>query len=182
MTVGDQRTIGPVPSAANGAVRQRRVDGGRNRVIKLKLDDADYRSITDRANECKLSVQRFLVSCALSRRFSSSTPPRGPVPAPRIGSAASAELVGIRRLTANLANNINQIARVLNSGGTPSDSIPAAAEAVRRVMIRLDSVLAAMAIDPSVRTAERPIPAPSGSSSVRGIPSQAPRITPEAPT
>jgi Bacterial mobilisation protein (MobC) len=55
----------------------------------------------------------------------------------------AAELTGLRRLTANLANNINQIARRLNSGGAPDASVDPALEAVRRTMDRLDRALAA---------------------------------------
>jgi hypothetical protein len=65
-------------------------------------------------------------------------------------SALAAELVGLRRLVANMANNINQIARKLNSGGWPDGSIHPAAEALQRTMRRLDAALAG--IDTAVRT------------------------------
>jgi Bacterial mobilisation protein (MobC) len=64
-------------------------------------------------------------------------------------------LAALRRLTGNLANNINQIARVLNSGGVPDASIPATAEAVRRAMTRLDSVLSGMVPDHAARPQNR---------------------------
>jgi Mobilization protein NikA len=142
----------PVPSAANGATRRRRVDGGRHRAVNLRLDDAEYAAISSYAASAKLSIQRFIVSCALT-----GTAPASPAP-----SALTAEIAGVRRLTANLANNVNQIARKLNSGGVPDSSIPATAEAVRRVMLRLDSVLAGL---PGVSSAQRPpSPRPPGSS------------------
>jgi Bacterial mobilisation protein (MobC) len=58
-----------------------------------------------------------------------------------LSQAFIAELAGLRRLTGNLANNINQIARRLNSGGRPDSSIAAAAESVSRVTARLDLAL-----------------------------------------
>ena len=55
----------PVPSAANGATRLRQVGKEAASVpIKVKLDDAEYDAIAARAADCKLSVQRFLLSCA----------------------------------------------------------------------------------------------------------------------
>lgn len=130
-----------VPSASNGAARRHRVEGGRRHVVKVRLDDAEYDAITARAADSKVSVQWLLVSSALVRR-----PPASPAP-----SALAAELAGLRRLVANLANNMNQIARKLNSGGVPDSSIPAAADVVRRAILRLDSALAAL-------TTEWPLP------------------------
>ncbi len=135
----------PVPSAANGAVRRRRVEGGRRRAVNLRLDEAEYAAISSYAATAKLSIQRFIVSCALTSRT-----PVTPTP-----SALTAEIAGVRRLTANLANNVNQIARRLNSGGVTDSSIPATAEAVRRVMLRLDSVLAGLPGDSSVSSVGR---------------------------
>ena len=146
----EQITRKAVPSAAKGATRLRRVDGGREHAIKVKLNKAEYQAISTRAADRKLSVQRFLLSCALA-----PNPVVQPVRAP---SPLTAELAGLRRLTGNLANNINQIARVLNSGGVPDASIPAAAEAVRRAMTRLDCVLSGMIPDHAARPAPRSIP------------------------
>jgi hypothetical protein len=165
----DHQASRPIPSQAAGATRQRRVEGGRRHAIKLRLDDAEYEAVTSSAAELKLSVQRFLLSSALARRFP-------PAPA-RIPSQLAAELAGLRRLTANLANNINQIARALNSGATPTSSITAAADAVRRAMLRLDSVLAVLSADSSARPTARsagPTAAPVSRGSAR-IAAEAPR-------
>jgi Bacterial mobilisation protein (MobC) len=165
----DQMVRREAPSAANGAARLHRVDGGRRHAVTVRLDDAEYRSILDRAAEYKLSIQRFLVSCALARRAPAPTPPRGTTP-PRIPSPVIAELAGLKRLTANLANNINQIVRALNSGGTPDASIAAAADAVRRVMLRLDSVLTGMTAEHPARPPARPVPDQAVRGSPRTIP------------
>jgi hypothetical protein len=171
--MNDQVTRKTIPSAANGAARLRRIDGGRQHAIKVKLDDAEYDAIAARAADCKLSVQRFLVSCALARRSPAAVPQ-----VVGVRTSLTAELTGLRRLTANLASNINQIARVLNSGGVPDSSIPATADAVRRATVRIDSVLAGLAADPSGRpTGRSASPSAGHGSSAPGT-----RIVPEAPS
>jgi hypothetical protein len=165
----EKTTRKPAPSAAKGATRLRRAVGGREHAIKVKLNNAEYQAISTRAAERKLSVQRFLLSCALVPRTETQ-----PVRAP---STLTAELAGLRRLTGNLANNINQIARVLNSGGVPDASIPATADAVRRAMTRLDSVLSGMVADHTARPAARSVPSPETQPEDRG--SSCP--VPEAP-
>ena len=166
----EQTTRKMVPSAANGATRLRRAAGGREHAIKVKLNNAEYQAISARAADRKLSVQRFLLSCALAQ-----TADVQPVRAP---STLTAELAGLRRLTGNLANNINQIARVLNSGGVPDTSIPATADAVRRAMTRLDSVLSGMAPDHAARPTARSVPSPATQPKDRG----SSRPVPEAPS
>ena len=99
-------------------------------MVEIKFTDAEYAAIAARATESKVSVQRFLVGCALARWPLAAMP-----------SSLAAELAALRRLTGNLANNINQIARRLNSGGTPDASIDPALAAVRRAMDRLDRAL-----------------------------------------
>ena len=129
----DQVTRHAVPSQVNGAARLRRVEGGRQHVVKVKLDEAEYAAIAGRAADLKVSIQRYFVSSAFISR--------SPAQPARVPSSMAAELAGLRRLTANLANNINQIARRLNSGGSPDASIDPALAAVRRAMDRLDRAL-----------------------------------------
>ncbi|HXL90422.1 MAG TPA: plasmid mobilization relaxosome protein MobC [Streptosporangiaceae bacterium] len=156
----EKTTRKPAPSAAQGATRLRRVVGGREHAIKVKLNNAEYQAISTRAADRKLSMQRFLLSCALA--------PRTEIQPVRAPSTLTAELAGLRRLTANLANNINQIARVLNSGGVPDTSIPATADAVRRAMTRLDSVLSGMTPDHTASPAARSTPSPKARPIDRG--------------
>jgi hypothetical protein len=124
----------PVPSAARGTARRHRVDGGRHCIVRVRFTDAEFAAVEVRAAESKVTMQRYLAGCALARCQ--------PQAAHKPSSALAAELAALRRLTANLANNINQIARRLNSGGTPDASIDPALEAVRRAMTRLDRALA----------------------------------------
>jgi hypothetical protein len=120
-----------VPAASKGSARRHRVEGGRKHEVKIRFTDAEYDAIAARAADAKVSIQRFLVDGALARRSPRAVP-----------SALIAELTGLHRLTANLASNINQIARRLNTGLSPDASLPAAADSVRRAMNRLDSALA----------------------------------------
>jgi hypothetical protein len=106
-------------------------------VVEIKFTDAEYAAVAARATEAKVSIQRLLTSCALARRTLAASP------------SLAAELVALRRLTANLANNINQIARHLNSGGSPDAGIDPALAAVRRAMDRMDRALATTDPPPS---------------------------------
>ncbi len=150
----------PVPSAARGAARRRRVEGGRPRAVKIRLTDAEYEAIAARAADSGVSVQRLLVAGALTSG-----------PATTVPSALAAELAGLRRLVANIANNINQIARKLNSGGRPDAGITSAADAVRHTMRRLDVALGA-----AVRSGlpKQPVRDPD-------LPSQGPEPGPQSP-
>jgi hypothetical protein len=121
-----------VPSGARGAARRRRVEGGRPRAVKIRFTDAEYEAVAARAADSRVSIQRLLVAGALTSEPATTAP-----------SALTAELAGLRRLVANIANNINQIARKLNSGGRPDVGIASAADAVQRTMRRLDAALGA---------------------------------------
>ncbi|MBO0803217.1 MAG: hypothetical protein J2P25_09105 [Nocardiopsaceae bacterium] len=123
-----------VPAASKGAARRHRVEGGRPHAVKIRLTDAEYDAIAARAAEARVSVQRYLVGRALART--------APVQHRVAPSALTAELAAVRRLTANLASNINQIARRLNSGGDPDAGMTATADAVLRTTRRIDAVLA----------------------------------------
>ena len=121
----------PVPAAANGAARRHRVEGGRPHAVKIRFTDAEYEAVAAHAADAGVSVQRYLTDRAFTGR---SSPVRAP-------AALVAELSGLRRLTGSLANNMNQIARWLNSGGRPDARVTAAMDSVRRAMTRLDSAL-----------------------------------------
>jgi hypothetical protein len=98
----------------------------------MRFNDAEYEALTARAASAGVSVQRFLADGAFASR-------RLPVSAP---AALIAELAGLLRLTRSLSNNINQIARWLNSGGRPDARVTAALDSVQRAMTRLEAVLA----------------------------------------
>jgi Bacterial mobilisation protein (MobC) len=121
----------PVPAACRGAARRHRVEGGRRRELKIRFTEAELDAITARAADAHVSVQRFMVGSALARRAQPAVPVQ-----------LAAEVASLKRLIANLANNINQIARRLNSGGAPDAGLTATADSVRRAMNRLDIAIA----------------------------------------
>jgi hypothetical protein len=124
-----EETHRPIPSAGRGAARRHRVEGGRQHAVKIRLTKAEFDAIEARAADAHVSVQRFMVSNALTRRNPAN-------------AALAEELEALRRLTSNVANNVNQIARRLNSGGRPDGSVTAAADAATRTMSRLNDALA----------------------------------------
>jgi Bacterial mobilisation protein (MobC) len=143
----------------------------------VPLAAAEYEAIATRAAETNVSIQWLLLAGAHAFKPPTAAP-----------SALTAELAGLRRLLANIANNINQIARKLNSGGWPDASIAPAADALRRTMRRLDAALetAARSASPEqpVRGADPPSPRPEPVREHPGSPRIAPqahRNTPRAP-
>jgi hypothetical protein len=126
-----------VPAGSRGSARRHRVEGGRQRVMKLRLTDAEWDALAARAERAKVSMQRFLVETALTGARVVSAP-----------QSLIAELAAIRRLLGLLGNNVNQIARALNSGGHPDAGAAATLEAVRRLMKRLDTALGWLGVPP----------------------------------
>ena len=129
------------PAEPRRAARRHRLEGGRSVKLTVRLSDAEYDAIAARADSAGVNAQRFLVDSALASRR----------PQARVPAALTAELSGIRRLLGSLSNNMNQIARWLNSGGRPDARVTAAMDAVRRATIRLDAVLGWLA--PELRNA-----------------------------
>jgi hypothetical protein len=145
-----QRPHRPVPAAAKGSARRRRVDGGRRNAIKIKFTDAEFAAIVARADAAQVSVQRCLTDAVFFRR-------------PAANVSLIAELEGLRRLVANMANNINQIARRLNSGARPDAGVGAAATAAVRTLDQLDRALGWLGAPPpprksAVNPAAQPVP------------------------
>jgi hypothetical protein len=130
-----------ITARTTGAARLRRTDGGRRRVITVRVTDAEYDAITARAAVLGISRQRLMVEAATAPR-----PAGGPlygVPASE-RNALTIELLGVRRLVAGLANNINQIARVANATGAVPAELPPAATATTRALHRLDAAVDAL--------------------------------------
>jgi hypothetical protein len=119
----------PVAAASRGSARRHRVEGGRHRELKLRFTDDEYDAIIVRAADAKVSVHRYMADGALAGRAAAN-------------NALIAELTGLRRLVANLANNTNQIARRLNAGGYPDGGVTANSDALRRLIQRMDIALA----------------------------------------
>lgn len=129
-----------IPSAATGAARRKRVPGGRSYAIKVRLTEAERDALITRAAGAHRSIQRFLVETALADHEQSAKI--------HPNATLTAEFTSLRRLVSNLANNMNQIARRLNSGGQPDGRLHATTEAVNRAMARLDAALSAIGVAP----------------------------------
>lgn len=138
----------PVPAAGKGSARRRRAEGGRTNKIKIGFTDDEFTALIARAKSAHVSVQRYLTDAAFFRR-------------PAANASLITELQGLRRLVLNLANNINQIARRLNSGGRPNTSIETATDAVCRTLAELDSALGWLGAPPPPRTADSTVGQPA---------------------
>ena len=121
------------------------VEGGRQRAVKIRLTDAEYEVPVARAIDARVSIQRYMIAAALARKPSALQAP----------SSVVAELAALRRLVGSLANNINQIARKLNSGGTPDASIAPALDSVTLASRRRHSALTWLT---TARTCRCPVP------------------------
>jgi len=144
----------PAPAASKGSTRRHRVPGRSHQVL-MRFTDAEYEALATRAASKGVTIQRFLASAAFAS-------PRPSVSAP---VALISELAGLRRLTGSLSNNINQIARWLNSGGRPDARVTAALDSVQRAMRRLDSVLAWLGAPEQAAPEDRSGPAEGSSAS-----------------
>jgi hypothetical protein len=141
VTPNDRR---PAPSAAKGSARRRRAEGGRHHELELHFTEEEYEMLAARAAEERVTIQRYIVSHAMARRLTLNT-------------ALTEELTALRRLVANLANNMNQIARHMNSGGRSDPSVTATALALGRTLTRLDTAVSWLGTPPK---APRPRTAP----------------------
>ncbi|WP_406517572.1 hypothetical protein [Streptomyces sp. NBC_00134] len=91
----------PVPSGG----RQKREDGGRPHVTKVRMNDEERLKVEARAIALGVSIPRALIEAAT-----------GVPPLTRTErDALHQELAGIKFLLSNLTNNTNQIAKALNS-------------------------------------------------------------------
>jgi hypothetical protein len=106
--------------------------------VELHFTDEEYGMLAARAAEERVTIQRYIVSHAMSRRLTLNT-------------ALTEELTALRRLVANLANNMNQIARHLNSGGRSDASLTATAHALHRTLTRLDTAVSWLGTPPPRR-------------------------------
>lgn len=131
------RTDPPRPAPGTPLTRRRRVTGGRSHVPQVRFSDAEFEVVQQNADAAGLTVSGYLALAA---------EPRGPLGVAQMPVAErrawASELMAVRLLAANIANNLNQLARSANSGAAV-DPIQAAAvlTACRRVIGRAESVL-----------------------------------------
>lgn len=103
----------PARRAETGSRRARRDSGRRMHLIGVKVSKDELIALRLQAAAANVSVPRLLVE--------STRAGTGGVGAVVINRELIDELFGLRRLLANVANNMNQIARAYNSG-TPQHS------------------------------------------------------------
>jgi len=132
----DDATVIPFPVAARARARRRQrqanTTGGRAAAHCVKVTPEQELELVARAARARVSVSRLMVEAALSDAGRCVGAHRD----------IADRLVSIDRLIANIANNINQIAAVANSGGTVDDGRLAANMALlRRLRVRLGTVL-----------------------------------------
>lgn len=115
-----------------GRRRQANATGGRPVSHRVNVTAAEEGMLVRLAEAQHVTVARLLVESALASEAPvTSTQQR----------AAMAELFAVHRLLGNIANNVNQIAKVANTTGEIQGSLPATMDAVRRTARRIDEIL-----------------------------------------
>ncbi len=123
------RCAGPKPG------RQRRRQGGRVHVVKVRLDDVEAAELARRAEKAGVSGPRFLVEAALVGDRQTVSERR----------ALVTTLMAAKRQLAGVANNLNQLTRVANSTQRIPGEIPDALQRVARAADHLEDVAAQVA-------------------------------------
>jgi len=105
----------------------------RQNVIRVRLDDREQAEIIERADKAGLSIAGYLRSTVLS-----APPPRQS----RRPPVNKVELARVLAQLGKLGSNVNQMARVANSGGWPdNDKITFAAFAIHDMRLALMNAL-----------------------------------------
>lgn len=138
MTTQNGESRGPEAHRAPGrpARRLRRRTGGRHHIIGVRVSEEEWAVVKARADQLGISVARLSFEAIMS--------PVGTVVAETRYDCQ--EWLAIRRLTGAVGNNLNQIAKVLNSTGQlPTGSaLDATLVAIARILARQDAALTAM--------------------------------------
>ncbi|KQV20898.1 MULTISPECIES: plasmid mobilization relaxosome protein MobC [unclassified Kitasatospora] len=116
----------------------------RQRFLTIRVSSDEQAQIRRAASERAETVARFVASAALS----AASRPDAPRDTNDQLNRAIDELAASRRQAARVGNNVNQIARELNSGGLPHPTdLVAALATVRSTIATLDAVAAALLKD-----------------------------------
>lgn len=110
--------------------RRRRILGGRQKRYVVRVSETEEGYLRRLALAHRVSVQRLLVESTMAAGSGQSLADR---------RAVIANLFALYRLAANVANNVNQIAKVANATGELGSELGAALDAVRRVAVRIDA-------------------------------------------
>ena len=130
----DGSSTGRVPQRPGG--RLRRLAGGRQGVVKVRLSARELGLLEARAAAAGVSKQRFMVELATKGNW-----------APAERHALYRVLYAVQGLTSGVANNLNQLARVANTTGQVLPRYDDTALAVREAMESLQAVLAKLSAE-----------------------------------
>lgn len=111
--------------------RRERVAGGRRHSHNVRVTPEEEARLQILAQAHRLSVPRLLVESALA----------GGADQAAVGRNVIEQLFGLERLLANVANNVNQIARTANATMEVPPETDGALDAVRRVAFRIEDVI-----------------------------------------
>lgn len=104
-------------------------EGKRQHVTKVLMNDDEFARVQSRAIALGVSIPRTLVEAAIG------VPPLTRTERDRM----YAEVMAVRRLLGNATNNLNQVARALNSDvEVPSEQIAGVLRHIARAVQRLD--------------------------------------------
>jgi len=115
------------PSRVTARRRRANTSTPRQKSVHVRLTEGEHEQLAALADEHGVTVQRLLVEAALAGRET-----------PAARQRAMVELFAIRRLLANVANNVNQLARAANvTGDAPAVArLEPVLEEVRGVLTR----------------------------------------------
>ncbi len=117
-------------------VRRRRVEGGRSLVVKVRFTAAEFEAVAAAAAAEGLTVPSFLAVGALR--------PAGVAGAD--AKSALTNLVGVRRILAGVATNLNQLTAKLHGTGQLDPATGAVIEATERIMGRAEAAIVDVAV------------------------------------
>lgn len=112
--------------------RRAHVPGGRPHTHLLKTSDEEEAYLHARAAEAKMTPIAYVMDRALAPEGGATVSQR---------DALITELYGLRKLMAANANNLNQIARAVNSGAPLDRSILHVLSAIESVSVRIDEAV-----------------------------------------
>lgn len=118
----------PVPPGG----RNKREDGGRPHKAFVRMNDEEFAQVQARAVALGISIPRTLLEAT------TGAPPL----TKREREALHAEMAGIKALLGNLTNNVNQIAKALNSDAdVPTRQVRAVLERAATAAARVDEFM-----------------------------------------
>lgn len=118
--------------------RRRRREGGREHRVQVRLDGEEYAAIAARAAAARLTVASYLAAAG------SRDAAGGGGWSVEQRSALVAELFTVQRVLRGVATNLNQLTALANTQRVIPPAVAATAEAVGRLMARVEQVMVAL--------------------------------------